>query len=992
MKLNKLLTAVLLFGLACIPGYSQNKIETDFFKKANKDKMQHWVDSVFDTMSLDERIGQLQMVNVEGSNLETMKSKLTGLIKNQYIGGVIFMKGTVENEVELTNMASREAKIPLLVSIDGEWGLSMRLPNTTRFPKNMMLGAIRNDSLIYQFGKETARQCQAMGIHVNFAPVMDINSNPANPVIGIRSFGEDIDRVSQLGIMYSKGLEAGGVMSVSKHFPGHGDTSTDSHKTLPLIQHSRARLDSVEIVPFKRYIDAGLSGMLTAHLNIPSLDNSGIPGSLSKKVVTDLLKDELGFSGLVFTDGLAMKGVSDEKDMSANSINAGNDILLGPINPVKEFNALKRAVEDGKISEETINERCKNILTYKCLLGVQTLKEIDQSTIFEQLNTPDAEWLNRKLNESAITLLKNDSSIVPLKSLDKRSIAAIAIGASANNAFHKTLKLYDDVACFNVSDAAGLSRIKNQLSKYDTFIVSVHNNKGFDNATLQSIIGNKESIITFFTTPYRMSSYSGAIKKADAVVVGYEDTPFAQEYAAQAIFGGNNIDGILPVTVKGLFNVGDGLKTEKTRLSYNMPEEVGINSEKLTAIAKIAQEGIDKKAYPGCEILIAKNGVVIYNEAFGSFTYDNKQKVTPDDIYDIASMTKATAVIPALMKLYDEKKIGLQNPISKFVPQLKGTNKGNITIRDALFHETGLPSFIQYYMPAIDKDSYPGSLISYRSNDNYPAKIDNGAWGRIDYKYNPKLISSVSKPGFTKQVADGLFVSDAYNDTIIQRIADSKLRPRKSYLYSCLNFMLLKEVIEDVSKTNLNTFLQNNYYKKLGATTTTYNPLTKFSKDMIVPTEQDDFLRKQLLQGYVHDEGAAFLGGISGNAGLFSNANDLAKLYQMMLNLGVYGGEQYVSKETVRLFTTMKSANSRRGLGFDKPDPRGGKASPTSPQTPMSVYGHTGFTGTCFWIDPDNQMVYIFLSNRIYPLRTHKNLMSLNIRSRIQEVIYNAIK
>lgn len=991
MKL-KILALLLLMGLATSYNNAQTKVETNFIRQIDKTKMQQWVDSVFNNLSPDERIGQLLTVNVEGNDFDSMKNQLVNLIKNQYIGGLIFMKGNVENEVRLTNIAQQAAKVPLLTSIDGEWGLSMRLPNTTRFPKNMMLGAIRNDSLLYEYGKEVARQCRLMGIHVNFAPDMDVNSNPANPVIGIRSYGESVDRVSQLGIMYSKGLEAGNVMSVSKHFPGHGDTSTDSHKTLPLIQHSRARLDSVEIVPFKRYIDAGLAGILTAHLNIPALDNSGIPSSLSKKIVTDLLKTNLGFSGLVFTDGLAMKGVSDEKNMSANAINAGNDVLLGPISPIKEFNALKRAVEDGKISEDVINERCKNILTYKYILGTQNYTEIDINTIFDQLNTPQAEWLNRKLNQKAITLLKNDSDIIPLKELDKKTVAAIAIGASSGNSFHKTLKQYDDVTCFNVPDAASLSRLKSQLSKYNTFIVSVHTNKVLDNATLRNVIGNKKSILVFFTMPYQMSGYSTAINAAEAVIAGYEDTPFAQEYAAQAIFGGNNIDGILPVSVKGLFKAGDGLKTEKNRLSYNLPEEVGIKSEKLAAIAKIAQEGIDKKAYPGCEILVIKDGVVIYNQAFGWFTYDQKHKVTTDDIYDLASVTKATATVPAIMKLYDEKKIGLQNPISKFVPLLRATNKEGITIRQALFHETGLPPFIQYYMPAIDKNSYEGNLISHRSSDTYPAMIDNGSWGRTDYKYNPQLISQVSKTGFTKQIAEGMFVSDTYKDTIIQRIADSKLQSKKSYLYSCLNFMLLKEVVEDVSKTDLNSYLQNNFYTKLGATTTTYNPLTKFEKDNIAPTEKDDFLRKQLLQGYVHDEGAAFLGGISGNAGLFSNANDLAKLYQMMLNLGTYGGEQYLSKETARLFTTMKSANSRRGLGFDKPDPRAGKSSPTSPQAPMSVYGHTGFTGTCFWIDPDNKTIYIFLSNRTYPIRTHKNLMTLDIRSRIQEVIYNAIK
>ncbi|MDL2215328.1 serine hydrolase, partial [Dysgonomonas sp. OttesenSCG-928-M03] len=552
-------------------------------------------------------------------------------------------------------------------------------------------------------------------------------------------------------------------------------------------------------------------------------------------------------------------------------------------------------------------------------------------------------------------------------------------------------KMYGNIALYSASNSAALAAIKAKLSKYNTVIVSVHSTKGFSDADIQGLISGRKSILSFFVTPYNLSRFSSSVKNADAVVMAYENTPFAQEYAAQGIFGGNEISGKLPVTVRGLYKEGDGIETQKTRLSYNLPEDVGIESSKLDRIEAIVQEGIDNSAFPGCQILVAKDGVVIYDRAFGTFEYNKNRPVTNEDIYDIASMTKASATIPAVMKLYDDKKITLQTPLSKSVPQLRGTDKANLTIRQALFHETGLRSFIQYYLPAIDQNSYMGNLFSYKRADGYPAMIDNGAWARNDFRYKPNLISTVSKPGFTKQVADGLFVSDAYNDTIVQMIADSKLRAKKSYLYSCLNFMLLKEVVEDISKTDLNTFVQDNFFHKLGAATTTYNPLTKFDKSMIAPTERDDFLRKQLLQGYVDDEGAAFLGGISGNAGLFSSANDLAKLYQMWLNGGVYGEERYLSQETVQLFTTTKSPNSRRGLGFDKPDMFSSKASPTSPQTPASVYGHTGFTGTCFWVDPDNNMIYIFLSNRVNESRTHKKLMSLNIRPRIQEVIYNAM-
>lgn len=968
------------------------KIEPTLLEKANKEAMQAWVDSVFSKMSMDERIGQTITIIARGEDTPANRRELLGYIKNQHIGGILFSKSTPKNEATLTNYCNGESKTPLLISLDGEWGLSMRLSETTQFPKNMTLGAIQEDSLLYLYGKEVARQCQRLGIHVNFAPSLDVNSNPLNPVIGNRSFGENPKRVAKLGILYSKGLEEHNVLSVAKHFPGHGDTSTDSHKTLPVLTHNKSRLEKVEFVPFKKYIEAGLSGMMSAHLSIPALESSGAPTSLSKKVVSKLLQEEFGFDGLIFTDGLAMKGVSTEANMSVRALQAGNHILLGPASPTKEFNAIKAALAKGTISEEKINEACKKILMYKYILNVSNTK-INLESLDKDLNTPYAEWLKRKLTEKSITLLKNDDDIIPLKHLEKKKIAVVAIGGSSRT-FLSTCKLYGNVSTFSIATMDELSSIKNKLSAFNTIVFSIHSTKVSENIDLQSICADQrfKTNIVFFTTPYRMANFKNAISKSEGVIVGYENTTVAQEYVAQALFGGNDVSGRLPVSIKGLFDEGDGHDSEKTRLSYATPEEVGVSSTILDSIENIVDEGIREKAFPGCQVLVAKDGVIIYNRSFGYFEYNKQRKVTDEDIYDLASMSKATATLPAVMKLYDEKEIKLNQPISKYVKVLNNSDKSSITIKEALLHESGLPSFIPYYMPAIDETSYTGKLISGRQSAVYSVEFDNGTWVRPDYKYKTDLISSTPKKGYELKIAENLYANPTYKDTIINNIIASKLNPRKNYVYSCLNFMLLKEVVENIAETDLNTFVQTFFFEPLGATTTTYNPLTKFSKEEIVPTENDRFLRKQLLQGYVHDEGAAFMGGISGNAGLFSNANDLAKLYQMLLNNGKYGGERFLEKETCRTFTITKSGISRRGLGFDKPDPRNNKGNPCSPQTPLSTYGHTGFTGTCFWVDPDNQLIYIFLSNRVNPSRTYKKLMSLDIRGRIQETIYNAIK
>lgn len=992
MRKINIFAILLLPILLCSFSPIEKEKTTPILKQtADQINMNKWVDSVYNQMTMDQRIGQLFMPVVATGDIEANRNRINGYIKNQHIGGLLFSKGAFVDQASLTNMAQRTAKVPLMISLDGEWGLSMRLTNTTQFPRNMMLGAIQNDSLLYYYGLEVARQCKLMGIHVNFAPALDVNSNPNNPVIGNRSFGEDPERVARLGVMYSKGLEAGGVMAVAKHFPGHGDTSTDSHKTLPTILHDRARLEDFELKPFKEYINAGLSGMMVGHLNIPALDKKKQPSSLSEAVVTELLQNELGFTGLIFTDGLQMKGVSVEDNYCVRALQAGNDILLGPVSLIKEYNAVKKAVEDGTLTESQIEEKCKKVLTYKYILGVNKFTPIQTDSLDQALNTPHADWVNRELNKNAITLLKDDSNIIPLKELDKRKIAAVSVGSSSNNEFHQTLKKYADVKCYNVADSDGLLKLKKSLEPYNTVIVSVHGNKSNVNAAIQSVCKGKEAILTFFVVPYRMSSYASSIKESDGVVLAYENTELAQDYAAQAIFGGNAIKGKIPVSIKSIFEKGKGIDTEKTRLGYSIPEEVGIATSSFNRIDSIVNEGISAQAFPGCQILIAKDGEIIYNRSFGHFRYDNKQKVTNDDIYDLASMTKASATIPAIMKLYDESKIKLNDPLSDYVAPLKGTDKSDITIRDALFHESRIPAFIPYYMNAIDQSSYEGKLFNPTRTALYSAQFDANTWTRTDYKYKSDIISSTPKKGFIP-LADNMYVNKAYNDTIIKAIADSKLKKRKAYLYSCLNFMLLKEVAEKVSKEDLNTFVQKNFFKKLGSTTTTYNPLTKFEKDRIVPTEKDDFLRKQQLQGYVHDEGAAFMGGISGNAGLFSNANDLVKLYQMWLNGGTYGGEKYLSNKTNKLFTSTKSSISRRGLGFDKPETRTNKSSPTAVSAPASVYGHTGFTGTCFWIDPDNNLIYIFLSNRVYEKRTHRELMSLGIRERVQEQIYRAMR
>lgn len=988
-----------LFILMCIVGLTSVMGQTvpELFRKTDKAKMTQWVDSVFDSMSYDERIGQLFMV-IANPTTDAANMKLIMRYVNELkVGGVLFHKGKPETQAEVTNRLQAATRIPLMISLDGEWGLSMRLSGTTRFPKNMMLGAVEDLRLIEAYGKEVGRQCKEMGIHINFAPDIDVNSNVKNPVIGSRSFGEDPDAVAERGVAYSRGIESVGVLSVAKHFPGHGDTSEDSHNTLPAVRHDRSRLDSVELLPFKRYIYEGFSGMMTGHLYVPALDKtSGLASSFSRPIVTDLLQKEFGFSGLCFTDALAMKGASAKSNdnPSVKALLAGNDILLGTASPFNDFAAVKRAIEEGVLSLKDIEAKCLKILQYKYIVGLHNYKPIEVKGLSERLNTPHAAWLAAKLNSEAITVLKNEADFIPVKQLDKKKIAALSIGEETGNEFQKYLNKYDSVACFSLSTnstATQIQNVYNQLSKYDVIICSIHTVRIPESESLKQLAANKEVILSFFTLPYFCRNYKSSIQNAKGVIMGYESTPLAQKYAAQVVFGGIGAKGKLSVSIPELYFSGIGIFTEKTRLGYHEPEETGINPVRLNVVKSIVQEGLDEKAFPGCQVLVAKDGMIIYDKAFGHYDYSHKEVVTENSVYDLASVSKAAGTLLAVMKAYDEKKFTLNSKIGEYVPELKESDKSDLTIRELLYHQSGLKPAINFYLNAIDKDSYSGSLYSGTQKVTHPIRLDARTWGRNDFLYKPSLVSTKSKEGFTTKVAQDFYVHDCFNDSIIKDIKESKLNVRGRYSYSCINFIMLQMMVENQFAEPMDKILRKEFYDRLGARTLTYNPLQVMDSSRIVPTENDKFIRRQLLRGYVHDEAAAFKGGVSGNAGLFSNADDLAKVLQLYLNQGTYGGESYLSTECSKLFTQSKSPNSRRGLGFDKPNTTSTGTSPCGALAPASVYGHTGFTGTCFWVDPDNQLIYIFLTNRVNPTRVNSKLSSLDIRTRIQDAIYKSI-
>ncbi|MDR2473720.1 MAG: serine hydrolase [Tannerella sp.] len=999
----------LLVGLMAVLATMTMRAQTTptMMKTVNQSEMNRWVDGKMKTMSIDEKIGQLFTAfsfSGKTDNLSVADNAklvlLEKLVKDYGIGGVLFSKGTPLTQAEFTNRLQGMSKIPLLISIDGEWGLSMRLEGTTRFPKNMMLGALNDMSLIEDYAAEVGRQCNEMGIHINFAPVMDVNVNAKNPVIGIRAFGDDKKAVTRMAMAYALGLEKAGVISCAKHFPGHGDTDVDSHFDLPVIKYDKKRLNDIELFPFKQYINEGFSGIMTAHLNIPALGTNGRAGSLAKSVVTDLLQDELGFKGLIFTDGLAMEGAiksaGEGKSVCVEAIIAGNDVMLGPVDCIKEINAVKTALKNGKISQKMIDDKCRKILKYKYIVGLNKKpKKIDTKSLLSKLNTSEAATLNRRLNEEAITLVKNSGDFIPLKNTAESKIAAVSFGAS-DKVFQTELKKYCKPDIFNISEKTAAADVKNTLAKlksYNIIICSVNSSKMKESAELITLSKSNSCVFVFFTVPYSFSNFAKSTANSKAMILAYEPTDLAEECAAKVVFGKIKPKGKSPVAYSFMQDMQEEKEIIARRgLPHGEPEQAGISSAKLRTIDTIIGKGLDNGAFPGCRALIAKNGMIVYDKSFGYLDDTQRDRVTSNTVYDLASVSKATGTLLAVMKAYDDGLFDLNDKISDYIPELKFSDKRDIVIRDMLYHRSGLPASVNVFEQALDRSSYTGSLFSGRRDARHTTRYDSRTWVQTSFVFNPDNVSRRQKDGFNVKVTDNIYLNDAFPiDSIISGIKKAKLETKGRYKYSCVNFILLKIMVERLYNKPLDNLVDEFFFAPMGAVSMTYNPREKMDTALIAPSEKDVFLRRQILRGYVHDETAAFQGGVSGNAGLFADAEDLAKVCQLYLNGGVYDDRRYLSSKTCQLFTGNKCNTNRRGLGFDKPDTNPKAKSPCGKLALASVYGHTGYTGTCFWIDPDNQMFIIFLSNRTYPSRTNTKLLTDQIRERIQDAVYRAL-
>lgn len=701
---------LLFFLLISFFSYSQNPLIT-----SDKIEQEVWVDSIYNSLSIDQKIGQLFTIWVATKQGPEKMDEVSSIIKKNHLGGLIFSLGNINDQAKYTNEFQSISKVPLLIGMDAEWGIGMRLDDAFSFPYNMTLGALNDNSLIYRVGKRIGVHAKRIGVHINFAPVTDINTNPNNPIIGSRSFGEDKINVTMKSLSYLKGMQSEGIMGSAKHFPGHGDTSTDSHKTLPIINFSAKRINDVELFPYKQLIKNNLSTVMVAHMEVPSLEKEPkMPSTLSKNIISKLLKKKLKFEGLVITDAMDMKGVVDfNKNQSADvsALLAGNDVLLMPDDLDESTKSIKNAIKDGIITEKRLKYSVKKILMAKYKAGLHKNNKVDLKNIVEDMNSNIDKLLFEEITEKSITLIKNDNDILPLKDLSSK-IAFLEMGDSNSDEFFKMLNHYTKVDKVEYDSKAELLRT---LKPYKTVIVGFHksNKSPFDPykfskteiETLELLSKNKNVILDVFAKAYALMDVD--MTNVSSVLVSYQNNVTAQNKSAQIIFGALPAVGRLPVSINKKYPLHTSIKTETiNRLSYGLPSSKNFDLNKLNSIDLVIEDAIEKRMTPGAQLLIAKNGKVVLNKSYGYKTYEKNNLINWDHIYDLASLTKILSSVPLLMNEYESNGINEKSTLSDILPDLDLKDKGSLLLKEMLAHQSGLYPWIPFYKETLDSINY----------------------------------------------------------------------------------------------------------------------------------------------------------------------------------------------------------------------------------------------------------------------------------------------
>lgn len=959
---------------------------------AQKMSRSQWVDSVYNSLSETERIGQLFMVAAYSGGKSYNEADVTKLVEANQVGGLIFMQGTPEAQAEQNNKYQKASKVPLLIAMDAEWGLGMRLTGVKDLPRQMMIGATKDTTLAYRLGAAVAEQCKRLGVHINFAPVVDVNNNPKNPIINARSFGENKEWVAKLGIAYMRGLQDNGVIACAKHFPGHGDTETDSHKDLPTITKTLKQLEQLEMYPFRQLIDAGIKSVMVAHLDIPALETQPhIPTTLSNNTIHGYLKGKMGFDGLVFTDALNMQGVAkyfEPGDVDLRAFMAGNDVLLFSQDVPTAINKIQTAINEDRIPRMELELSVKKILGAKYDVGLANYKEINPNNATADLNSSTEEvWT--QMAQASVTFVRDRNKLINQLIRKQGSVRYIGVNASGNTELLKELKKelpnIQSTWVKEGSSSATISSAVSSASSSDITIVAVHN-MGFYPSSgnryrldaqqlsfLKQIQTKSNVILVLLGNPYLLQHCCNF----KTVFVGYEDHDMVERAMASTLLGVTPAKGELPVTpCDGMtmesapkLLAAEQPKTTKEPIvdklvSAFFPEDAGVvNANAISKLNIFLERSVIDGVFPGCQVIAAKNGKVFYHRAFGYYDAYKSTKVDTNSIYDVASLTKVLSTTLAVMRLYEQGKLDINKILVDYLPETKGTDKERIVVKDLLLHQAGLKSWIPFYTETLDSNGKPAANIYHRLSD----------------------------ANYSLEVAKDLYMRNDYKDTIWKTIITYPRENIGRYVYSDLDFYFLAAIVERLTGKTLDKFVDEEFYQPMGLKNITYSPLKKFPVSKIVPTENDMYFRMQTVHGHVHDQGAAQMGGVAGHAGIFSNAYDVAAIFQMLLQGGTYNGKRFFREKTIGYFTAYNSRLSRRGLGFDKPYAEADAAGPTGDRSSGYTFGHQGFTGTCAWADPETGVVFVFLSNRVNPSADNKKINHQSTRTVSQDYIYESL-
>ncbi|MEX2435669.1 MAG: glycoside hydrolase family 3 N-terminal domain-containing protein [Balneolaceae bacterium] len=910
------------------------------------------VDSLMLSMTLREKIGQLFVVPAYGNftnDHELHYLRLKRMIARYNIGGVIFMRGDVYGQALMTNKLQDISKIPLWITQDMEYGAAMRVREATRFTPAMGIAATGDPSNAYLAGKITAREARALGVHQVFAPVLDVNNNPENPVINVRSFSANPNVVANFGQYFIDGVQSEGLLATAKHFPGHGDTDTDSHLSLPVIHHDYARLDSLELVPFRVTVKNGLESVMSAHIAYPNIsENIDLPGTLDESILSRILIDSLNFKGLVVTDGLEMKGITDKfspGEAVIQALLAGADLMVISPDEMTAISEIERAVQMGRISKERIDQSVQKILELKKERGVFKSHQVDIDALSSRIHTATYQTIANTIARKSVTILKNNRNILPIRDKDFLRVLVVAVaddesGSTGSNLAREIRNYHNNVTFHTLDKRSGSEEKAKILKAADTAdliiigsFIMVRSHQPIqldeDHRRLLKLLTarNKPTVLMAFGNPYVIQD----LPETDVHLLAWSSDSNQVKQSVPALFGAAEVQGKLPVSIPGMNEFGDGLTFNHTALRPDRPEAAGLSTDSLLAVDMIMQQAIDDSTFPGGVVAVVKNGILAWHEGYGYHDYSKTKEVMNTNVFDLASLTKVMATTTSIMKLFEEGEISLDDPVRKYFPEFSEGDRRDITIEHLLLHTSGLPAFKVY----VDKLKTRAEILNAIKNE----PLEN--------------------------------------------------TPGEKYVYSDLGFILLAEIVEEVSGLRIDRYIRDRFFYPMGMYAGHYNParLGSWMTRRIPPTEIDDVYNRGIVQGVVHDERAYFMDGVAGHAGLFASARDIATYSFMLLNGGTYAGHQYLQPETIEMFTSRQSPINHRGYGFDR---KSDGFSTAGSLTGERAFGHLGFTGTSLWLDPDEDIAIILLTNRTYPSRTYGGNIS-RVRAAVADAVMKSI-